>query len=192
MLIAVRRDHTAFLEPVVGHLLSPGESLRAALRVDADPGIDNELSVRDELIELVNPLNWIGLGAHPGQLLRLWTYGRAVVGGADSVAAAVHTASKRAGSGRALVVTDTRLLVARLKPTGQLQRLDSGGYMFETGELVAEWPRATVVGAAARPKGLLRRGRIEVQFGDGSRCALLGSPAYHARVVAAELARPFG
>ena len=73
--------------------LPDGERLvaLAVLRM-SDPGVTGPVSVKEELICLFNPLMWVGLDGHPGQLLHRLMLGRAVRGGPDSIATQVHRA----------------------------------------------------------------------------------------------------
>jgi hypothetical protein len=137
-----------------------------------------DVDVRTELLEVLNPLNWIGIGAHPGGFLRRWTFGRAVVGPEGSMGRRLHSAIDSTPDA-ALVVTDGRLIVLAVQV-----RIASNTVTYQPGQVVAECPRAAVTGAEMAAKGLLRRARFTVSFGDGSRCAVLAQlPSIGRRLV---------
>lgn len=156
---------------VVGALAGPERLVALSGVVMADPGVTEPVSVRDEVANLFDPTLWLGLGAHPGDLLRLLTWRRAVQGGTGSIAAQVHQACGRPGGWRAMVVTDARLLV------GQLVELPDRG-RGTTGRLLSSRPstgrprsRATTVGTwtARRVAGCPGRfGRARQRGGSGS------------------------
>jgi hypothetical protein len=173
------KDPTAKLADAVRPALPPGEQLRVAARVRVDPGTVEDVDVRTELVEVLNPLNWVGIGAHPGGFLRRLTFGRAVVGAPESMARVLHAAIDSGGD-VALVVTDGRLLVVPVDV-----RVSGSTITYRAAPAVAECPRETVTGAEMAPKGLLRRSRFTLSFGDGSRCAVLAQlPSIGRRVVA--------
>ncbi|SDZ36592.1 hypothetical protein SAMN05444365_111104 [Micromonospora pattaloongensis] len=167
------RDYTANMAPVLRPLLHDAESLLVASPLVRDPGTTEDVSVADELKNLLDPTILLGLGAHPGQLLQRATFGRAVVGGDDSIARSVHDAVT--GSA-ALAVTDRRLLLYR----AELVDAPGGGFWRrwfgpagQVASALYEVDRPRVVGAVHAPAGALRRGRILVVFADGSACALV-------------------
>lgn len=173
------KDPTEPLADAVRPLLAQGEQLRVASRVRSDPGTVEDVDVRTELVEVLNPLNWIGLGAHPGGFLRRLTFGRAAVGPDGSMARVLHAAIDSLPDA-ALVVTDGRLLVFPVEV-----RMSGSTVSYRPANAVAECPRAAVTGAEMAPKGVLRRARFTVSFGDGSRCAVLAQlPSIGQRVVA--------
>jgi hypothetical protein len=173
------RDSTIPLADAVRPTLPPGEELRVAAGISTDPGTVEDVDRRSELIELVNPLNWVGLGVHPGEFLQRVAFGRAVVGPEGSMGrllhAAVHTVRDVA-----LVVTDRRLVAIVVE-----SEISARTVVYQPGKVLIESPRAAVTGAQMAPKGLLRRARFTVSFADGSRCALLAQlPSLASRLVA--------
>jgi hypothetical protein len=175
------RDPTGPLADAVRPTLPHGEDLRIASRISADPGTVADVDVRSELLELVNPLNWVGLGMHPGGFLRRLTFGRAVVGAEESMAYRLHTAIHSVRDA-ALVVTDRRLVALEVAVS-----FPGRNIAYQPGKVLAECPRAAVTGARMAAKGLLRRARFLVTFGDGSRAALLAQVPSVGRRLAAEL-----
>lgn len=184
----VARDYTVSVEPMLRPLLRDGERLLAASPLVHDPGSTEDLSIADELKNLLDPTMLLGLGAHPGGLLRQATFGRALVGGSGSTAKAVFDIVTP-GSGAGLAVTDARMLLYATKVSDQ----PGAGFWrrwFGSAELSAELlyevGRDRIAGAVAAPAGLLRRGRILLLCRDGSACALVCSgPDSAARAVAA-------
>lgn len=172
--------------------LAPDESLLAASPLVGDPGTTEDVSLRDELVNLADPTIWVGLGAHPGAAGQRLIFGRAVVGLDGSLAHRVFAAVDGAVA-PFLAVTDRRFLVVDRvtvpRPgAGRLARLLGSG---DT-ELRAaiELPRAATVAASPAPKGVVRRARLLVRFADDSVCALNCSlPGVRDEVVAA-LGRP--
>jgi hypothetical protein len=173
MLGAMPGDPTALLAPVVRPLLRSGEQLRIAARIRPDPGVTERIPLGRELVGLVNPLAWFGLDAHPGHLVRRLTWGYAVVGPEQCVARDVHAVVDEQMTRSALVVTAERFIVVGLRPTGRTERTPDGVHVSESGVIAGEWPRAVLRGVVRTPRGILRRGRFELSFGDGSSCALL-------------------
>jgi hypothetical protein len=184
-------DPTALLAPVVRPLLRAGEELRVAARVRADLGVTERVSLGRELAGLANPFAWFGVDAHPGHLARRLTWGYAVVGPDRCLAREVYDAVDAQPSECALVVTADRIVVVGLRGTGRVDRADSGVVVTESGDVAGEWSRAVLRGAVAAPRGILRRGRFELTFGDGSVCRLLCLWPPHARPLVAELAAPW-
>jgi hypothetical protein len=191
MLSAMPGDPTALLAPVIRPLLRPGEVLRIAARVRTDPGVTERVPLGRELAALVNPLAWFGLDAHPGHLVRRLTWGYAVAGPDGCLAGDVYAVVDEQDTRSALAVTADRLLVVRLHPTGRTEKAEEGVYITESGAIVGGWPRAVLRGAVRTPRGLLRRGRFELAFGDASRCALLCQWPPQARPLVAELGAPW-
>jgi hypothetical protein len=184
----VATDYTTNIEPALRLLLRGGESLLVASPMTRDPGTTEDVSITDELKNLLDPTILLGLGAHPGELLQRATFGRALIGGPESMAGVLFDVV-RPGNAPALAVTDRRLLIYR---TEVVEQPTSGFWQrwFGPAELVAhplhEVDRTYVAGAVAAPAGLLRRGRILVAFTDGSVCALVCAlPKLGARAAAA-------
>ncbi|HEY2950118.1 MAG TPA: hypothetical protein VGJ53_17255 [Micromonosporaceae bacterium] len=166
-------DPTALLAPVVRPLLRSGEQLRIAARVRTDPGVTERVPLGRELVGMVNPLAWFGLDANPGHLVRRLTWGYAVVGPEHCLARDVYAVVDEQMTRSALAVTGERLIVVGLRPTGRTQMTPDGVHVSESGVIVGEWPRAVIRRAVRTPRGILRRGRFELSFGDDSSCALL-------------------
>lgn len=186
------KDYTIHIEPVVRPLLEPSERLLAVTPLIKDPGTTEDTSVSDELKNLLDPTILLGLGSHPGQLLQRATFGRAVVGAADSGARRLFQAVDRVVSPN-LVVTDARLLVVELELVDRPGRSWSGrwfGPVEQVAKLVHPVSRDAVVGAVPAPAGLLRRGRFLVVFADRSACALVGGPPRLGRRAAAAIGSP--
>lgn len=187
--VPVAKDYTTAVEPVLRPVLDPGEPLLAAAPVTKDPGTTDDVSVSDELKNLLDPTIVVGLGTHPGNLLQRATFGRAVVGGPDSLARQLHLAVDAVTAPR-VAVTDRRLVVVDVEVTGErsgnwFRRLV--GPAREVARFVHSVPRADIVGAALAPVGLLRRGRFLVVFADGSLCAVACSVPRLGRQVAEAL-----
>jgi hypothetical protein len=148
--------------PAVTPHLAPGERIVVIDIPQADPGVTGPVSVRDELLNLLDPTIWFGLGAHPGELLRLLTWGRAVVGRPDSIAARLHEAI---GKAEKVVITDQRIVLGSVEvPTN-----DPDTWRFTSSH---SEPRASVRHAERAPKGLLRRGRMLWHCADESVVAI--------------------
>jgi hypothetical protein len=174
----VAKDYTIHMEPVLRPVLAPEERLLVASPLVKDPGTTQDVSVADELKNLLDPTLLLGLGAHPGGLLQRAAFGRAVLGGPGTAAHGLYAAVDGSTAAK-LAVTDTRLLVV------EVEVISRGG-----GNLLARWfgpvdqratviydiPRDAIVGAIKAPAGLLRRGRFLVVCADGSACALVCSP----------------
>jgi hypothetical protein len=156
-------DITATMARDAAQILAPGEELAVAAIITAsDPGATGPVQVGPELGNLVVRLLTLGLVGENTQLMRRMLWGRAVAGPPGSLAHALHGLIHEASWAK-LVITDQRVIVAR----GEL--LSPGHYKFD---LVGSLPRAAVVGARPAPKGLMRRGRIELRFADGSTAAV--------------------
>jgi hypothetical protein len=175
------KDPTEPLANAVRPTLAGGEQVRLASRIRTDPGTVEDVDVRTELVEVLNPLNWIGIGAHPGGFLRRLTFGRAVVGRGGSMARVLHGAIDSTPDA-ALVITDGRLIAMAVTVN-----ISGSTVAYQPGKVVAECPRAAVTGAQLAAKGVLRRARFTVSFGDGSRCALLAQVPSVARRLVDEL-----
>jgi hypothetical protein len=190
--VPVAKDYTTAVEPVLRPVLDPAERLLMAAPVTKDPGTTDDVSVSDELKNLLDPTIVVGLGTHPGNLLQRAAFGRAVVGGPDSLARQLHFAVDAVTAPR-VAVTDRRLIVVDVEVTGEpvgnwLRRLTSPAH--EVARLVHSVPRADIAGAVIAPVGLLRRGRFLVLFTDGSLCAVACSVARLGRQVAEALGPP--
>jgi hypothetical protein len=188
----VAKDYTTAVEPVLRPVLDPGERLLAAAPVMRDPGTTDDVSVSDELKNLLDPTILIGLGTHPGNLLQRAAFGRAVVGGLGSMARRFYEALDAATAPR-VAVTEQRVVLVN----GDVVHLRQGNWLRrflgptkEVAKLIHSVPRADILGAVPAPVGLLRRGRILVVFADGSLCALACSVPRLGRHVAATLGPP--
>jgi hypothetical protein len=186
----VGNDYTEMIEPLVRPLLGDGERLLVAAPQVKDPGTTEDVSVSDELKNLLDPTILLGLGAHPGGLLQRATFGRALVGGAGSIAKAVYDS---AGNASHLAVTDRRLLILRTElvyPPGTGFWRRWFGPSQEVVHGLHHVDRHHIVKTVPAPAGVLRRGRFLVVFTDGSMCALVGSPPKFGRRLAAVLGEP--
>lgn len=184
--VPVPQDYTTAVEPVLRPVLGPGERLLAAAPVTKDPGTTDDLSVPEELKNLLDPTLLIGLGAHPGNLLQRAAFGRAVVGGPESTARRFHLAVDAVTAPR-VAVTDQQLMiidieVVQLRQGNRLWRFF--GPTREVAHPAHSVPRGEVLGAVVAPAGLLRRGRILIVFADRSMCALACSVPRLGRQVA--------
>ncbi|HEY6592935.1 MAG TPA: hypothetical protein VI011_02325 [Asanoa sp.] len=171
------KDYTANMAPAVRPLLDGGERLLAASPLAKDPGTTEDVSVADELTNLLDPTILLGLGTHPGNALQRAVFGRAVTGTPDSMARRLFDAVDGA-EGPRVAVTDRRLLIVEVYADPKAR----GGWRRWLGpaDLVARdvhaVPRAAILGAVAAPAGLFRRGRLLVGFADGSGCVLVCAP----------------
>ncbi|MGC9668256.1 hypothetical protein ACNTMW_17085 [Planosporangium sp. 12N6] len=178
------RDLTSFHEPMLRPLLAPEEKLLLSAPLIQDPGTVEDVSVRDELLNLLDPTVLIGLGSHPGELGQRLFFGRAARGVPGSLGRRVHEAAGALGP--LLVLTDARLLIASRRDvprkSGWFNRIF--GPSDQVAEIVLAVPRGEVLGAAAAPAGVFRRGRFIVGFRDDSLCALVsGLPSQGRRAV---------
>ena len=171
------KDYATGIAPALGALLTPGERLLAASPLVKDPGTTEDVSVRDELENLLDPTILLGLGTHPGAMVQRAVFGRAVTGTPDSTARLLFDAVE-AALAPTVVVTDRRLLIVNLTTTPR-----GDGFWkkwFGPSDVVAEGrhalPRAAILGAVPAPAGVLRRGRLLVGFADGSGCVLVCAP----------------
>ncbi|WP_326561490.1 hypothetical protein [Micromonospora sp. NBC_01796] len=186
------KDDTLHIEPALRPLLAPGERLLTAAMLIKDVGTTEDVSISDELKNLLDPTILLGLGTHPGNLLQQAAFGRAVIGPADSPAGRLHAAVE-ATFAPTLAVTDDRLLVANL---GSVDRVGGSwtdrwfGPVEYVATLTHESPRDAIVGAIMAPAGVLRRGRFLVVFTDGSVCALIGGPPKAGRRAAEAIGPP--
>lgn len=184
------KDYTANVEPDVRPLLRSGERLLAASPLIPDPGTTEDVSVADDLRNLLDPTILLG-GSHPGNILAQAAFGRAVTGASGSMARQVFDAAGRVRAPH-LAVTDQRLLIYTM-------RVEAGGVgiwqrwfgrpVVQVAEAHAV-PRDAIVGAVAAGKGVLRRGRLLIGFVDGSGCVLVCTPPSLATPVIAAVGPP--
>jgi hypothetical protein len=169
--------YAASLVPAIGPLLVSDEQLVAASPLVKDPGSTEDVSVGDELKNLLDPTILLGLGTHPGNLVQRAVFGRAVTGAAGSIARTLYAAVEGVTSPK-VVVTDQRLLIVDVDVVSRGARSWWG--WFGPSDLVAREvhsvPRGSILGAIAAPAGVLRRGRLLVGFVDGSGCVLVCAP----------------
>ena len=191
MLCGVANDFTNRIAPALRALLTADERLLAASPLIRDPGTTEDVSVRDEAVNLLDPTILLGLGSHPGNLAQRAVFGRAVTGGPDSVAGRVHEA---VGSVPAplVAVTTNRLLIGEstTTPTGTGLLKRWFGPVETNVREVYTVARTAILGAVAAPAGLLRRGRLLVGFADGSGCVLVCTPPSLAEPVRAAIGAP--
>lgn len=170
------KDYTRAVAPAIGALLAPGERLFAASPLVQDPGTVEEVSARDELVNLLDPGILIGL-AHPGNAAQQAVFGRAVIGGPGSSGRRLHEAIGKITSPK-VAVTDRRLLIVEIDTVPRSSSL--WGRWFGPSDPAArgqyELDKTVILGAVAAPAGALRRGRLLVGFQDGSGCMLVCSP----------------
>lgn len=177
------------IEPVLRPALEPGETLLAASPLTKDPGTTEDVSIADELKNLLDPTIYLGLGTHPGNLLQQATFGRALLGPADSIAGRLFFAVDGV-TAPTLAVTDAGIIVfdIAIKSRGQGFFQKIFGAVDQVATQIFKVPRRNVLGAQAAPQGVLRRGRILVAFVDGSGCALVCAPPSLAEPVVAAIA----
>ncbi|MBE1485712.1 hypothetical protein [Plantactinospora soyae] len=168
------KDFTAAMEPVFRPVLAPGERLLIVVSLTRDMGTTEDVSVPDELKNLLDPTILVG-GSHPGNLLQRLTFGRALLGGRDSSAGRLYAAIDGV-TAPTLVLTDRRLVIADL----ELVHLTTGNWLRrwlgptkQVARVVHQVPRESVAGAVLAPAGLLRRGRFLVVFPDASACSVV-------------------
>jgi hypothetical protein len=171
------KDYRASVEPAVRAVLPDGERLLAASPLVKDPGTTEDVSVSDELKNLLDPTMLLGLGTHPGNAVQHSVFGRAVTGSADSLARQLYDAVDGVSAPK-VAVTDRRLLIVELDAaaaaaTGWRRWLGPADLIAHVRYAV---PRTAVLGAVAAPAGVLRRGRLLVGFTDGSGCMLVCAP----------------
>jgi hypothetical protein len=171
------KDYAANIEPAVRPLLGAGERLWAASPLVEDPGTTEDVSVGDELKNLLDPTILLGLGTHPGNLLQRAVFGRAVTGAPGSLARRLHEVVAKVTAPQ-VVVTDRRLLIVEIaavpRGTTRWQRWFGAADLVATGQHSVD--RAAILGAVAAPAGVLRRGRFLLGFVDGSGCVLVCAP----------------
>lgn len=184
------RDYRDNIEPVLRPVLVPGEALLAASPLVQDPGATEDVSIAEELSNLVNPALYLGAAGWSGSLVQRAAFGRALVGSPESTAGRLFAAIDGVvGKSTTLAVTDAGLMVLtidyRPRETGLLKRMF--GPVDQLATVVHRVPRPELAGAAVDPRGVLRRGRLQVAFADGSLCALCCQPSLAPEVVAAIL-----
>jgi hypothetical protein len=170
------KDYTRTVAPALVALLAGGERLLAASPLVQDPGTVEDVSVRDELVNLLDPGLLIGL-SHPGNAAQQAVFGRAVIGGPGSAGRRLHEAIGKV-TGPKVAVTDRRLLIVELDAVPR--STSAWGRWFGPADQIAqgryEVDRPVILGAVAAPAGALRRGRLLVGFQDGSGCMLVCAP----------------
>jgi len=185
------RDYTASAEPALRPLLTADERLLAASPLVKDPGTTEDVSAKDELVNLLDPTILLGLGTHPGNAVQRVVFGRAVTGGPESTARRLFDTVDAAPAPK-LAVTDRRLLIvsidARPREGSGWRRWLGPSDLVAT--LVTEVPRVVILGAVAAPAGVLRRGRFLIGFTDGSGCVLVCAPPSLAEPVVAAIGAP--
>ncbi len=157
--------------------LQPGETALATFHVSADPGTQRPLVLKEQLQEMANPFALL-LGGYMQDLVRRLAFGRAVDGAEGSQAAGWFGRVDRMMD-PVLVLTESRLLLVNLKLISMTPETPALG--------VAAVPRSDVRGIRRAPKGLLRRGRVIVEFVDGSWCAILVPPASAAKTLVQQI-----
>lgn len=185
------KDYTKHTAPALQPLLAGEERLLAAAPLVKNPGTTQDVSVRDELKNLLDPTILVGLGAHPGNLVQAAVFGRAVIGAPGSTARRLFEAVNAVLSPE-VAVTSTRLLIVELStvPRGGGFWRRWFGPFDQVARKVHAVPRAAIVGAIPAPAGVLRRGRLLVGFGDGSGCMLVCSPPSLAAAVIDAIGAP--
>lgn len=187
------KDYTSKVAPAFDGLLHDSERLLAVSPLVQDPGTTEEVSARDELIDLLDPTILVGLGTFGGSAVQQAVWGRAVIGGPGSQGRLLHEAVGRVLAPN-VAITDRRLLLAEIEVT---PRAKSGlGRWFGPSDQVArvryEVDRAAILGAVAAPAGALRRGRLLAGFRDGSGCMLVCAPPSLAEQVVEAIGAPRG
>ncbi|MCY1143270.1 hypothetical protein OWR29_35190 [Actinoplanes sp. Pm04-4] len=187
------KDYTTNVASAFDGLLHEGERLLAASPLVQDPGTTEDVSARDELIDLLDPTILVGLGTFPGNAVQQAVWGRAVIGPPDANGPRLHAAIGRVTSPK-VAVTDRRLLIVEIDV---VPRAASGlGKWFGPSDQVArpayEVDKVAILGAVSAPAGALRRGRLLAGFRDGSGCMLVCSPPSLAEAVVEAIGAPRG
>lgn len=187
------RDLRASMEPVLRPALAPDDALLAVSRLVKDPGATEDVSLTDELKQLLDPTVYVGLTALPSKLIQQTAFGRALVGSPESIAGRLFARVEEA-VGPMLAVTDTGIAVfdVGIKPRGDSWFQRWFGAVDQVATLLYQVPRSNVVAAKLAPLGVLRRGRILVAFVDGSGCALVCAPPSLAEQVVTAIASTKG
>jgi hypothetical protein len=182
------KDFRDSVEPAIRPFLSGDEPLLAASPLVADPGTTEDVNLADELKNLLDPMFYVGLGAHAVQQA---TWGRAVVGGLDSIAGQLFTAVGKATS-PTIAVAESGLYIFDMdaKPRGEGFFAKWFGEVDRVATLLHRTPRETFMGAVATPKGMLLQGRLLAGFTDRSGCALVCAPPSLAPGVVAAIGAP--
>jgi hypothetical protein len=185
------RAYRESIEQAVRPALAQNEALWAVSPLVPDPGTTDDVSISDELKHLLDPLLYVGLGAHPGNLIRRAAFGRASVGSPESTAGRLFDAIGEV-TNPTIAVTDTGIVIldVDIEPRGQGWFKRMFGAVDRVATLVHRVPRSNLVGAIPMPRGVLRRGRLLVAFVDGSGCALVCSPPSLAEAVLASIGTP--
>jgi hypothetical protein len=187
MLNPMAKDYTDRISPALRPLLADDERLLVASPLVKDPGTTGDISVSDEVKNLLDPTILLGLGTHPGNLAQRAVFGRAVTGGPDSIAR--HLFDLVAGvTAPVLAVTTARLVVAETSttPTGTGLWQRWFGPVETNARGIHEVPREAILGSIAAPAGVFRRGRLLIGFADGSGCVLVCAvPSAASRVIRA-------
>jgi hypothetical protein len=169
------RNYRDGIEPLLRPALA-AETLLAASPLVKDPGVTEDVSISEELRNLLDPTILIGLGAHPGALVQQAAFGRALVGSPESIAGRLFHAVNSVLA-PTLAVTDAGLALFNvdLEPRGK-GLLRWFGAADRVAALAHRVAGSEIVGVRPAPKGALRRGRFLVVFTDGSGCALVCAP----------------
>jgi hypothetical protein len=163
-------DYRNNVEPVLRPALGE-ETLLAASPLVKDPGATEDVSIADELTNLLDPTS------HPGALIQRAVFGRALAGTPESVAGRLFQAVDDTFA-PTLAITDAGMAILNVTtvPRGKGLLHRWFGAVDQVATLVHRVPRSAVVAARPAPQGVLRRGRFLVAFTDGSGCALVCSP----------------
>jgi hypothetical protein len=163
-------DYRDNIEPVLRPALGD-DPLLAASPLVKDPGATEDVSIADELKNLLDPLS------HPGALIQRAAFGRALAGSPDSVAGRLFHAVDETFA-PTLAITNAGIVIFNVttEPRGQGLLRRWFGAVDQVAARVHRVPRSAVVGAKPAPQGVLRRGRFLLAFTDGSGCALVCSP----------------
>ncbi|MCO8269359.1 hypothetical protein M1L60_02005 [Actinoplanes sp. TRM 88003] len=185
------KDYTTKVAPAFDGLLPGGERLLAAAPLVQDPGTTEDVSARDELIDLLDPTILVGLGTFGGNAVQQAVWGRAVIGPPGTQGQLLHAAIGGV-TAPAVAVTDRRLLIVEIDV---VPRAQSGlGKWFGPSDQVARErygvDKVAILGAVAAPAGALRRGRLLAGFRDGSGCMLVCAPPSLAPAVVEAIGAP--
>jgi hypothetical protein len=185
------KDFRDSVEPAIRPFLSGDEPLLAASPLVADPGTTEDVDLVDELKNLLDPTLYVGLGAHPGNALQQATWGRAVVGGLESIAGQLFAAVTKAVS-PTIAVSQGALYIFDMdsKPRGEGFFAKWFGEVDRVATMLHRVPRESFMGAVPTPKGVLLQGRLLAGFTDGSGCALVCAPPSLAPAVVAAIGAP--
>jgi hypothetical protein len=165
-------DFTRAFAPAITACLLPGESVLVASPLTGLPATTQATSIRDELVNLLDPTILAGLGSHPGNLLIEATFGRSATGPPDAPGQRLFAAVE-ACARPYLALTRARLLImdgTAHAPTGNWRRRWFGPVRY-TATLALAVPRTAIATVVRAPRPLLP-GRLLVVFTDGSTAAL--------------------